>query len=300
MKKISIVLLAVAMLFAFASCANNSSIPEGWNIGVRVGQHKAGYSEDYGNWKFAEAELNGNIITVKADLESMNTYASSVSSQGSAKWLALLIDTGETDLTKVKYNGEALDSTAANEYKDLKAADDTDAKSSELVLWIKADDAAYSNGGRSIKFSKENAEDVFLTITVEDTTPDVFALHSDYDVIDGKVNKYQDVTVSDDGTVSGTIKYATANGFNNEEPAQNAGYYFCFDVNSEKVASVKSSLNGENAKPYTSNDGSNEFMFWLGSDAAKAKDVTLTITLEEETSTFKTVNFSGVTFEAKK
>ena len=41
-------------------------------------------------------------------------------------------------------------------------------------------------------------------------------------------------------------------------------------------------------------------MFWLGSDAAKAKDVTLTITLEGETSTFKTVNFSGVTFEAKK
>lgn len=299
MKKISIVLLSVAMLFAFASCANNSSIPEGWNIGVRVGQHVDGYTEDHSNWKFAEAELNGNIITVKADLESMNTYASTAG-QGDAKWLALLIDTGEKDLTKVKYNGVALDSAAANEYKDLKAVDDTAAKSSELVLWIKADDAAYSNGGRSIKFSKENAEDVFLTITVEDTTPDVFALHSDYDVIDGAVNKYQDVTVSDDGTVSGTIKYATANGFNNEEPAQNAGYYFCFDVNSEKDASVKSSLNGDNAETYTTKDGSNEFMFWLGSDAAKAKDVTLTITLEEETSTFKTVNFSDVTFEAKK
>ena len=299
MKKISIVLLAVAMLFAFASCANNSSIPEGWNIGVRVGQHVRGYEEDHGNWKFAEAELNRNIITVKADLESMNTYASTAG-QGNAKWLALLIDTGEKDLTKVKYNGVALNSTDANEYNDLKAVDDTDAKSSELVLWIKADDAAYSNGGRSIKFSKENAEDVFLTITVEDTTPDVFALHSDYDVIDGEVNKYQDVTVSDDGTVSGTIKYATANGFNNEEPAQNAGYYFCFDVNSEKDASVKSSLNGDNAETYTTKDGSNEFMFWLGSDAAKAKDVTLTITLEGETSTFKTVNFSGVTFEAKK
>ena len=298
MKKISIVLLAVAMLFAFASCANNSSIPEGWNIGVRVGQHVDGYTEDHGNWKFAEAELNRNIITVKADLESMNTYASTAG-QGDAKWLALLIDTGETDLTKVKYNGVVLDSAAANEYKDLKAVDGTEAKASELVLWIKADDVAYSNG-RSIKFSKKNAEDVFLTITVEDTTPDVFALHSDYDVIDGEVNKYQDVTVSDDGTVSGTIKYATANGFNNSETAQNAGYYFCFDVNSEKVASVKSSLNGENAKIYTSTDGSNEFMFWLGSDAAKAKDVTLTITLEGETSTFKTVNFSGVTFEAKK
>ena len=186
MKKISIVLLAVAMLFAFASCANNSSIPEGWNIGVRVGQHVDGYTEDHGNWKFAEAELNGNIITVKADLESMNTYASTAG-QGEAKWLALLIDTGETDLTKVKYNGVVLDSAAANEYKDLKAVDGTEAKASELVLWIKADDVAYSNG-RSIKFSKENAEDVFLTITVEDTTPDVFALHSDYDVIDGVVN----------------------------------------------------------------------------------------------------------------
>ena len=298
MKKISIVLLAVAMLFAFASCANNSSIPEGWNIGVRVGQHVDGYTEDHGNWKFAEAELNRNIITVKADLESMNTYASTAG-QGDAKWLALLIDTGETDLAKVKYNGVVLDSAAANEYKDLKAVDGTEAKASELVLWIKADDVAYSNG-RSIKFSKENAEDVFLTITVEDTTPDVFALHSDYDVIDGEVNKYQDVTVSDDGTVSGTIKYATANGFNNSETAQNEGYYFCFDVNSEKDASVKSSLNGENAEIYASTDGSNEFMFWLGSDAAKAKDVTLTITLEGETSTFKTVNFSGVTFEAKK
>lgn len=246
MKKISIVLLAVAMLFAFASCANNSSIPEGWNIGVRVGQHVDGYTEDHGNWKFAEAELNRNIITVKADLESMNTYASTAG-QGDAKWLALLIDTGETDLAKVKYNGVVLDSAAANEYKDLKAVDGTEAKASELVLWIKADDVAYSNG-RSIKFSKENAEDVFLTITVEDTTPDVFALHSDYDVIDGEVNKYQDVTVSDDGTVSGTIKYATANGFNNSETAQNEGYYFCFDVNSEKDASVKSSLNGENAE----------------------------------------------------
>lgn len=170
MKKISIILLSVAMLFAFASCANNSSIPAGWNIGVRVGQHNSGATVDHDNWKYAEVELNGNIITVKATLEKMTTYDSTDPLQGEAKWLALLIDTGVEDLTQVEFNGVALDDVAANEYNDLKGTDGTAAKSSELVLWIEADDSAYADTGRSIKFSKENAEDLFLTIIVEDTT----------------------------------------------------------------------------------------------------------------------------------
>ena len=180
MKKIIVALLAFAMVFAFTSCESEPSLKE-MTVGVRLGQHVKGESEDGSNWKSAVLSMEGDVVTIQADLDAMKNYQSSVSSQGEAKWLALLIDTGISDLANVVYNGEALGDAGANEYKDLKGVDvdGTTGKATEMVLWIKAEDTQYTSG-RTITLSYDGYVEKEITIKVENVklvtvrTPDDF------------------------------------------------------------------------------------------------------------------------------
>ena len=173
MKKIIVALLAFAMVFAFTSCDNDPALKE-MTVGVRLGQHVRGDSVDKGNWQFAVLSMEGDVVTIKADLDEMKSYESTSDKlpdgQKTGTWLALLIDTGITDLANVVYNREeVLGVDGANEYKDLKGVDvdGTPGKATEMVLWIKAEDEQYTSG-RTITLSYDGYVEKEITIKVED------------------------------------------------------------------------------------------------------------------------------------
>ena len=77
--------------------------------------------------------VNGDTATLKVDMAGLQSYDSSNSSQGKAKWVGLIIETGEDTLENVTYNGTAL--TAA----DIADATSVGAPAGAFVLWLKAD-----------------------------------------------------------------------------------------------------------------------------------------------------------------
>ena len=78
--------------------------------------------------------VNGDVATLKVDMAGLQSYDSSNSSQGKAKWVGLIIETGEDTLENVTYNGTAL--TVA----DIAEATSVGAPAGAFVLWLKADD----------------------------------------------------------------------------------------------------------------------------------------------------------------
>ena len=77
--------------------------------------------------------VNGDVATLKVDMNGLQSYKSSDPSQGTAKWVGLIIETGEDTLENVTYNGTPL--TAA----DIADATSVGAPAGAFVLWLKAD-----------------------------------------------------------------------------------------------------------------------------------------------------------------
>ena len=76
--------------------------------------------------------VNGDVATLKVDMNGLKSYKSSDPSQGEAKWVGLIIETGEDTLENVTYNGTPL--TAA----DIADATSVGAPAGAFVLWLKA------------------------------------------------------------------------------------------------------------------------------------------------------------------
>lgn len=74
-----------------------------------------------------------NIYIDVDDGETLNSYESTDPTQGTGQWVALIIETGEDDITKVTYNGNYL--TAA----DVADAQSMGAPAGSFVLWVKAE-----------------------------------------------------------------------------------------------------------------------------------------------------------------
>lgn len=106
-------------------------------------------------------------VTVALDLSnqgvaSLNEWASSVPSQGTHKWLALDIDTGTDDITKIKYNGEALTSV------DVAEAAQWGLGAGHIILWLKAEEVKTTP--KTIILSGDDYNTKTVTITVADAT----------------------------------------------------------------------------------------------------------------------------------
>ncbi len=101
---------------------------------------------------------NGDIITVSADVDALNTFESTNPSQGSGKWIGLAIDTGEESIIGVKYNDYAL--TQA----DVDEAASVNVGAGSFVLWLKAE-----NGDKQFTLSKEGKADTVVKIVINDT-----------------------------------------------------------------------------------------------------------------------------------
>ena len=76
--------------------------------------------------------VNGDVATLKVDMNGLQSYKSSDPSQGTAKWVGLIIETGEDTLENVTYNGTPL--TVA----DIADATSVGAPAGAFVLWLKA------------------------------------------------------------------------------------------------------------------------------------------------------------------
>lgn len=109
-----------------------------------------------------EVDVNGNniIVTVNGGVDSLNEWPSSNPAQGTGKWIALNIDTGTDDITKVKYQGALL------EQADVEEANLWGFGPGHFVLWIKAD--AVKNTPKTFTLGGEAGETKEFTITVVD------------------------------------------------------------------------------------------------------------------------------------
>ena len=77
--------------------------------------------------------VNGDVATLKVDMNGLQSYDSSDPSQGKAKWVGLIIETGENTLENVTYNGTPLGAA------DIADATSVGAPAGAFVLWLKAD-----------------------------------------------------------------------------------------------------------------------------------------------------------------
>ena len=77
--------------------------------------------------------VNGDVATLKVDMAGLQSYDSSDPSQGKAKWVGLIIETGENTLENVTYNGTPLGAA------DIADATSVGAPAGAFVLWLKAD-----------------------------------------------------------------------------------------------------------------------------------------------------------------
>ena len=106
---------------------------------------------------------SGNTINVAIEggVDSLNEWTSTDPSQlGDHKWLALDIDTGLNDITKVKYNGSSLTSS------DVEDATTWGLPAGHFILWIRAEEVKTTP--KVFTLDAEDAETVTVTINVAD------------------------------------------------------------------------------------------------------------------------------------
>lgn len=105
---------------------------------------------------------DGLTYTVSGDLEALQEYKSTDPTQsGQHKWIGIVIDTGEDDITKVKVDSKAL--TA----KDVQDATDVGASAGSFILWLRAEDVVINS--RKLKLSMEHKSDTTITIKFTNT-----------------------------------------------------------------------------------------------------------------------------------
>lgn len=99
---------------------------------------------------------SANAINIAADVDALNSFASTNPAQGSGKWVGLVVDTGLDDITKVSIDGTAL--TQA----DVDEAASVGVGAGSFVLWLKAE----STFPKTMTLSADDYADTVLTITL--------------------------------------------------------------------------------------------------------------------------------------
>ena len=117
------------------------------------------------NQNKATVTVNGSTMTVaiSGGVDSLNEWTSTDPGQatyGDVPWIALDIDTGLDDITKLEYNGYPLTQG------DVDDAAAWGLGNGHIILWIRAD--AVQSTPKTINLSGEGYDPVSLTITVTD------------------------------------------------------------------------------------------------------------------------------------
>ena len=163
-----------------------------WDITARIAKHSRGAEEDHNNYKYIDAVLNGSTLEIKGETGDMEAFTSSDPAQaekGDMKWFAVLIGTGENDITQVKYGSSYLDASEITARGDMLAEDGTAASDDEFVLWLNAEEA----DGKKITLGHSGASDTTITISFESVynAPDADTVKADLTGFFGEFSKVQ-------------------------------------------------------------------------------------------------------------
>jgi len=138
-----------------SAAVGTSTIPAGW-------PYDAEYQENQEKLNVTVSD-NTIAVTVTGGIDSLNEWTSTDPGQatlGDKPWIALDIDTGLDDITKVSYNGSAL--TA----QDVADAAAWGLGAGHFILWLRADDV--HTGGKTFTLSGDDMDSVTVSITVDD------------------------------------------------------------------------------------------------------------------------------------
>lgn len=126
-------------------------------------------------WSIADTEkfrnnqglINDVVVTSKNinikvdDVSLLEQWASSNPSQGTHAWIAVDINTGVDDITKLTYNGSALTSA------DVEEAASWGLGAGHIVLWLKGEEVTQANP-KEITLAGDDVKPLTFTVTVED------------------------------------------------------------------------------------------------------------------------------------
>jgi hypothetical protein len=84
--------------------------------------------------KVSAVTIADNIISVTVDVEELVEFESSAPTQGTHKWVGILITTGLADITKIKYNGYQLTQDDVSEAAGVGGTD------GDIIMWLKCDE----------------------------------------------------------------------------------------------------------------------------------------------------------------
>ena len=132
--------------------------PDAWDISARLAPALTDSVAAANNSKASVALADG-VITVTADVDTLEASESSAPGQGTHKWIGLGIGTGLTSVALAKYNGSQLTEADATE-----AASVGLDQAGEFVLYIRADEVVSTP--KTITLQADGYGEQTLTITV--------------------------------------------------------------------------------------------------------------------------------------
>lgn len=178
---------------------------------ANVNQHDGNTEQSAANQNAVTVKQTGNKIEISGNLADMNSFKSTNEAQGTAKWVALVIDTGQPSITSVAYNGKPFTQ------EDVAEAASVNAPEGSFVWWLKAENV--KNEPAQCLLTSKGYVSKTLTVSFNDTSPsgaDRVEMPSQETVIgDGSTKKISDLVSEDatiqwdgiDGKASGEAKY---------------------------------------------------------------------------------------------
>ena len=111
--------------------------PDAFNLSATLCTVADGEDALAGNHAAVESvTVDGNAISIVANVADMTAFYSGVPAQGTHKWIGILITTGLADITVAKYNGSQLTSADAAE------AAVVGGQAGDIVMWLKCNEIA--------------------------------------------------------------------------------------------------------------------------------------------------------------
>ena len=132
--------------------------PDAWNLSVRLAPGLTDAVAAANNAK-AEVSLEGNVITVTADVDELEESTSSAPGQGTHKWIGLGIGTGLSSVTLVKYNGSSLTADDATEAVSVGLD-----QPGEFVLYVRAEEIAETP--KTITLKSDGYSEISISIAL--------------------------------------------------------------------------------------------------------------------------------------
>jgi len=108
--------------------------PDAWNVLVSKIPAPSGEDLIANQSKVTAITIEDGVITVAVPVSELIAFPSSNPSQGTHRWVGMLITTGLSDITTVKYNGSQLIAADATE------AAAVGGSAGDIVMWLKCDE----------------------------------------------------------------------------------------------------------------------------------------------------------------